>query len=177
MRPAAGTTGCAFTTTAHSMRQRGEFATHFPDSRFIDRAERDREVLPTLQDYPRCLALRTSNHLSPKVFDFRHYLQSERMLLLDCDVLFFAEPVELLERIEDPQYKLNVVNEDTSSAYTVQPDDVRRQLGLSMPERFNSGLGLIHAESIRHDWLEEFLNLPGILGHFWRIEQTLFAPV
>ena len=25
------------------------------------------------------------------------------------------------------------------------------------------------------DWIEEFLQLPGILGHFWRIEQTLYA--
>ena len=40
----------------------------------------------------------------------------------------------------------------------------------------NSGLGLVHRNSIRWDWTEEFLALPGILaGHFWRIEQTLFA--
>jgi hypothetical protein len=40
----------------------------------------------------------------------------------------------------------------------------------------NSGLGLIHRDSIRLDWIEEFLALPGILdGHFWRIEQTIYA--
>ena len=40
----------------------------------------------------------------------------------------------------------------------------------------NSGLGLIHRDSIRFEWVDEFLNLPGILdGHFWRIEQTLYA--
>jgi hypothetical protein len=27
------------------------------------------------------------------------------MLLLDSDILFFAEPVELLKRIEDPSYQ------------------------------------------------------------------------
>jgi hypothetical protein len=40
----------------------------------------------------------------------------------------------------------------------------------------NSGLGLVHRDSVRWDWTEEFLALPGILaGHFWRIEQTLYA--
>ncbi len=44
-----------------------------------------------------------------------------------------------------------------------------------MIDRFNSGLGLIQRDSLRLDWIEEFLGVPGILGHFWRIEQTLFA--
>ena len=40
---------------------------------------------------------------------------------------------------------------------------------------FNSGLGLIHRDSMRLDWFEEFLGLPGIMSHHWQIEQTLFA--
>ena len=44
-----------------------------------------------------------------------------------------------------------------------------------MPARFNSGLGVIHRDSLKLEWIEEFLEFPGILGHFWRIEQTLFA--
>jgi hypothetical protein len=152
-----------------------ELARHFPDARLIERQAADGAVLPTLDRFPRCRAFRETNHLSPKLFDFRHYLQSERMLLLDSDVLFFAEPVELQQRIEDPAYRRNSVNEDDTTAYTVDPADVRTRLGLDMPERFNSGLGLIHADSLRPEWIEEFLGLPGILGHFWRIEQTLFA--
>ncbi|MGH7215472.1 MAG: hypothetical protein ACREIT_11970, partial [Tepidisphaeraceae bacterium] len=42
-------------------------------------------------------------------------------------------------------------------------------------DRFNSGLGLIHRGSMRLDWIETFLGMPGIIGHFWRVEQTLFA--
>jgi hypothetical protein len=34
---------------------------------------------------------------------------------------------------------------------------------------------LIHRDSLKLEWIEEFLGLPGILGHFWRIEQTVFA--
>ena len=148
---------------------------HFPDARIIDRPSADAKVLAELQAYPRCLEFRKTNHLSPKVFDFASYLESDRMLLLDSDILFFAEPTELLRRIEDPGYLLNTVNGDVSSAYTVNPQVVKNKLGFEVIDRFNSGLGLIHQRSMRFDWIEEFLELPDILGHFWRIEQTLYA--
>lgn len=46
---------------------------------------------------------------------------------------------------------------------------------MHVPERFNSGLGAIHRESLKLEWIEDFLDFPGVIGHFWRIEQTLFA--
>ncbi|QZZ20415.1 hypothetical protein J5X98_24755 [Leptothermofonsia sichuanensis E412] len=154
---------------------RATLQSHFPAARIIDRASADRRVLATLQSYPRCLEFRKANHLSPKVFDFREYLESNRMLLLDSDVLFYEEPVALLKRIEDNTYQLNTVNGDVDSAYTVEPEVVQAQLGFELIDRFNSGLGLIHKQSMNLDWIEEFLGLPDILGHFWRIEQTLYA--
>jgi hypothetical protein len=153
----------------------GALKEQFPEARIIDRAEADALVLPTLAGYPRCLEFRRSNHLAPKVFDFVHYLTSDRILLLDSDVLFFAEPTELLRRIEDPAYSKNSVNRDIASAYTVEPDTARAIAGVELGPQFNSGLGLIHRASLQLRWLEEFLGMPGIIGHFWRIEQTLFA--
>ncbi len=148
---------------------------HFPQARVIARAGADAAVLPTLTAYPRCHEFRRTNHLAPKVFDFAHYLTADRMMLLDSDVLFFAEPTALVSRIEDAGYRKNTVNGDVATAYTVEPATVRERTGVELIERFNSGLGLIHRDSLRLDWLEEFLALPGIIGHFWRIEQTLFA--
>ncbi len=148
---------------------------HFPDARIIDRPTADQKVLQGLAAYPRCLEFRKANHLAPKVFDFAAYLESDRMLLLDSDVLFFAEPTTLLQRIEDPSYLLNTVNGDVASAYTIEPAIVWEKFGFRVIDRFNSGLGLIHKESMRLDWIEEFLELPDIIGHFWRIEQTLYA--
>lgn len=151
-------------------------AKHFPDARVITKSTADADVLPSLAPFPRSLEFRKTNHLAPKVFDFPFYLQSDRMLLLDSDVLFFREPTKLLRAIEDPGYGLNTVNRDIASAYTVDPAEVKRRMGINFIERFNTGLGLIHKESLRLDWIEEFLGLPGILeGHFWRIEQTLYA--
>lgn len=150
-------------------------AKHFPDARIILKRQADAEVIRALTVHPRCLELRRTNHLSPKIFDFAHYLHSDQMLLLDSDVLFFKEPVELLRRIEDKNYLKNTVNADIGSAYTVTPQIARELANAELIECFNSGLGLIHKDSMRLDWLEEFLGLPGIVGHFWRIEQTLFA--
>lgn len=154
---------------------RNELRAHFPNARLILRPEADGEVVPTLAGFPRCLEFRKTNMLSLKLFDFRHYLRSERMLLIDSDVLFFSEPKELLRRIESPDYQFNSVNADVSSAYTVDPAEVKARFGFDLQPCFNSGLGLIHRDSLRLEWIEEFLGLPGIVGHFWRIEQTLFA--
>jgi hypothetical protein len=52
---------------------------------------------------------------------------------------------------------------------------VRELTGVELGDRINSGLALVHRESMRLDWIEEFLSIPGIVGHFWRIEQTLYA--
>jgi len=148
---------------------------HFPNARIIDRSTADQRIFAKLAAYPRCLEFRQTNHLSPKLFDFAEYLESDRMLLLDSDILFFAEPTALLQRIEDSNYHLNTVNGDVASAYTIDPDIVQEKCGFTVIDRFNSGLGLIHKASMNLEWIEEFLALPNILSHFWRIEQTLYA--
>jgi hypothetical protein len=154
---------------------RGHLRRHFPDARLIDRAEADRRMERVLRDYPRCRQFRFSNLFAPRIFDFGAYLDGSRILQLDSDVLFFAAPVELLRRVEDLSYCKNTVNCDIASAYTVDAATAGREAKVELVERFNAGLGLIHRDSLRLDWIEEFLAIPGIVGHFWRIEQTLFA--
>ena len=154
---------------------RGILSHHFPAARVLNRQTCEHEVLASLAEYPLCHEFRRTNHLSPKVFDFRHYLDADRMLLLDSDVLFFDKPTELLRRIEEPTYAKNSVNADVASAYTVDPTVVKQRCQVDLIPRFNSGLGVIHKESLNLNWIEEFLALPDIIGHFWRIEQTLYA--
>lgn len=154
----------------------GHLARHFPDARIIRRADADAVAEQRLRDFPRSLEFRRTNLLAPKVFDFLAFLESDRMAVFDSDLLFFEEPSAYLTRIEDPAYMLNTFNADMKDAYTVDRDAVRPLIGHDVVHRFNSGLGLAHRRSLRLDWIEEFLSLPGILeGHFWRIEQTLYA--
>ncbi len=156
---------------------RGALQRHFPAARLILRVDADTKLAEVLRDYPRCLKFRNTNLLAPKVFDFIAYLQSDRMGLFDSDLLFFREPTAYLQRVEDSSFRKNTFNADCGdSAYTVEPAVVRAHLGFELLPMVNSGLGLIHRDSMRWDWVEEFLALPGILdGHFWRIEQTIYA--
>lgn len=154
---------------------RNIFYEHFPDARIITRADADKRIISELNPYPLCLEFRQTNLLSPKVFDFLTYLESDRLLLLDSDVLFFAPPTDLLKRIENSNYLYNSVNRDIKSAYTVDFATVESKNGFKLQPRFNSGLGLIQRSSLNLNWIEEFLALPGISSHFWRIEQTIYA--
>jgi hypothetical protein len=155
---------------------------HFPTARIIRRKEADARLTEELRAYPLSLKFRQTNPLAPKLFDFMAYLESDRMALFDSDLLFFAEPTAYLQRVEDPGYRRNTFNRNTPSGhadydfYTVEPSIVRSRTGVELAPGVNSGFGLVHRDSIRWDWTEEFLALPGMAdGHYWRIEQTLFA--
>lgn len=152
-------------------------AQHFPDSRFIRRQEADAHIVPLLEQYPRCKAFREmkENNLSLKIFDFSVYARSERIFIIDSDVLFFEAPQVIIERIEDPNYLKNSVNEDCKTAFSAPIEVLSEATGLTLQEGYNSGLGLIHKESMNWNWIEEFLSIPTITqGHHWRIEQTLY---
>ncbi len=145
-----------------------------PGVRLVSRTAADREVDAALAAFPRCQAFRRTNALAAKLFDFRHFLNADVMLLLDSDVLFFDTPVELLNAAKASP-TVNVFNAGQRSMYTLPPEELRRLTGLEIPERLNSGLAIVARESMRLEWLEEFLGLPGIMGHHWRIEQTLYT--
>lgn len=148
---------------------------HFPKARLITQDVAREEVLDSLAAYPRCRQLRETNILSIKVFDFLHYLQLERMALFDSDLLFFAEPSAWLNYANDPHRQVNVFNRDVATAYAVD-EQVIIEAGFTIHPEVNSGFGIVHKESMPLEWIEEFLSIPGILeGHFWRIEQTLYA--
>jgi hypothetical protein len=154
----------------------GQLRRHFPDARLIRRRDADARLEVALRGYPRSLTFRRANVLALKLFDFAVYLEAERLALFDSDLLFFSEPTAYLQHVESTGSCKNVFNADFASAYTVSPEMVRAHAGLELQPRVNSGLGLIHRNSLRWDWIEEFLALPNIQdGHFWRIEQTLFA--
>jgi hypothetical protein len=148
---------------------------HFPKARVISQAVARGEVLDSLAAFPRCRQLRETNILSIKVFDFLHYLQAERMALFDSDLLFFAEPTAWLDYANDPDRRVNVFNRDVATAYAVD-EQVITEAGFAIHPEVNSGFGIVHKESMPLEWIEDFLSIPGMLeGHFWRIEQTLYA--
>ncbi|MEQ1862044.1 MAG: hypothetical protein ABMA13_19165 [Chthoniobacteraceae bacterium] len=152
----------------------------FPGARLIARSEADRRLADRLARYPRCAAFRASNKLAPKVFDFAACLESDRMMLLDSDILFFSKPDALLAALETGT--ANALGRDWRYGYCFDLATIQPMLDFTLPPLINSGLGLVRKDSIRLDWIEEFLALPGVEnnthridGHSHRIEQTLIA--
>jgi hypothetical protein len=146
----------------------------FPDARVLEHRRAAEEVLDHLAHHPRCRRLRERNVLSIKVFDFMHFLRGERMALFDSDLLFFAPPTAWLAHIDSGQ-RVNVFNSDASTCYAVSMETLAEHDIHAHPD-VNSGFGVVWKDSMRLDWIEEFLAIPGLAdGHFWRIEQTLFA--
>ena len=113
---------------------------HFPAARIIRRAEADAKLAKTLRDFPRSLEFRNTNLLAPKVFDFVAFLESDRMILFDSDLLFFDVPAAYLKRAEDPLYTKNTFNADCGRAYTVDPQEVRQLIGHDLLPLINTGL-------------------------------------
>jgi len=153
----------------------GHLRTAFPKARIILRAESDARLGPMLADYPRCREFRALNKLSLKVFDFHAYLEADRLFLIDSDILFFAAPTALLALVGDPAAVFNTLNKDWRHGYSIEMEDVRALLDFTFPPLINAGLGLLHRGSVRFDWVEEFLVLPGIMSQSHQIEQTLTA--
>ena len=156
-------------------RAMGILRTTFPHARIISRSVSDARMEELLAAFPRCRKLRASNKLSLKVFDFAAFLEADRMILLDSDILFFDRPTALLAALDDPTFTLNTLNKDWSDGYTIDLATTRPLLDFECPSRINSGLGLIYKNSLRLDWTEQFLALPDILSHSHQIEQTLIA--
>jgi hypothetical protein len=148
---------------------------HFPDARVIRRNEADRTVGQMLKNYPRCHELRRTNNLALKVFDFLAYLEGERLFLLDSDILFFRRPSVLIERLTNRAYRQNSLNRDWGMGYSVDPEAVSAALSFPFQSHINSGLGLIHKASYDLNDFERWLQLPEILSHSHRVEQTLVA--
>ena len=96
------------------------------------------------------------------------------MVLFDSDLLFFDEPTDIYA-----VWKTATIGSTRSMRIAKAPTRSMRSGADAAWVRFarvNSGFGLIHRDSMRWDWIEEFLALPGLVdGHFWRIEQTLYA--
>jgi hypothetical protein len=166
---------CIHTDPSVTEDQKQLLEQHFPNARILDRQKSDEHIRNCLSNHPKCLNLRCKHPLAPKLFDFKFFARSNRIVLFDSDLLFFDFPAQLVKILDDQAYSQNCVNRDNGNFYTVDAEEVQEHLGFELVPKFNSGLGLIHSESINIDSIEKFLNLPRIASHFRRMEQTLFA--
>jgi hypothetical protein len=149
----------------------------FPHIRLIRRIDADTTVNALLAHHPRCLALRSSNPYSLKLFDIPLLATPDRqVIVLDADILFFNPCTDLLQSAADPLAPTRW-NRDWREGYSIPFDRLSTLSGLKVPDRINSGLGTFLPESVDLDRVEQWLEIPGITEHPYpgRVEQTLVA--
>ena len=147
----------------------------FADARLVRRAEADRQAHEALAGFPRCLAHRARHNLALKFFDTLLFARTSRWILLDSDVIFFREPVELVRWAEQEE-ELCLYNEDTREKFCLPRRMIESRFACRMPPRFNSGLVLHPGPGLPFERAEAFLAEFEKEAHAPQfIEQTLWA--
>lgn len=147
-----------------------------PFARFIARAEADAELIPQLRPYPKTLELRENLPLSLKLVDTGLLSQGPKRIVLDCDMIFFQTPGELLEWVKNGQLP-NLFLTDVADASAIAPQKIKEELGIDIVQNLNSGLCALSDGFLDINRIEEALQKTKLLNaeRFWTVEQTLFA--
>lgn len=152
--------------------QYSELTAHFPNVRIISRKEADEKVEGELvrRGLKRSLEYRRLNIATLKVWDFFLLSEADNVISLDSDIVFFERPTQLL----NPSEK-NLFNQDMQYAYSMDLDELEKELGVRPPPLINSGLSLVARESMNFEKIESWLENPKLFADKWVTEQTLHA--
>jgi hypothetical protein len=111
-----------------------------PRLTYVTKEERDQTCRERLDDvYPTLAEWRRKNPYSSKAIDVHFYGQRPRIIVLDSDVLCFSMPSELLRNLADPDVCFSW-NEDERTSYTIDPEQLQKMVGHSVPQLFNTGV-------------------------------------
>lgn len=150
--------------------------THFPDATIIPQAEADAAVERRLVDggFARLLGARRGNPFMLKLTDFPVLSAGATVLGIDSDVLFFTEPRELLNGCYRPGPGY-LVQRDPESTYNITPEEAKREFGIRLVGRVNTGILIYPRELPNLAAFERYLAHPGVALPNGFIEQTLYA--
>lgn len=147
----------------------------FPTITLIELSRADAEMAKVLSPYPNCAKYRASHPLAQRVFDFAHFTTGSQYVVLDCDVLFFHKPIEILDWASQPSNEC-WFNADAVERSLVPATEAAEKFSVKLWPTVNTGIGLIAREAIDFAFCERCLAETGILqGPLEQIEQTLFA--
>jgi hypothetical protein len=112
---------------------------HFVDCRVVRRSDADREVARFLADRAHSRANRRKKdfYCALKLWDPLVSARSDKLLLLDSDVLFFREPTELLDHVTQGR---PCFASDYQSAYARPIPELDAMFGVDVLDRVNAGV-------------------------------------
>jgi hypothetical protein len=147
-----------------------------PFAKIIDRPEADSQLTEMLKPWPVLLKLRSILPLALKLLDAALLGPPGKRLILDCDMMFFRPPTEILEwamGAERPNYFLT----DVKEASAIPPETIEARVGIKPVSKLNSGICAIAADFINPEFLADAMVKTKLLQaeRRWTFEQTLFA--
>jgi len=146
-----------------------------PGARIISRMESDERMASFLSEFPKCETHRNRHNFFLKFFDLQAFVQTEKCIVLDSDVVFFRRPNEIIEWAKSEE-KSCYYNEDTQEKYFSPRKDIEPALTFPLWPRFNSGLVLIPTSAFDLGLSEKILTeFEESAHHPQFFEQTLFC--
>ena len=115
------------------------FLKHFVNCRIIRRRDADEDMKHLLANYKYSKKNRLNKDFfcALKLFDGFYYASTDKLLLLDSDILFFKKPNEMIEYIEEGT---PFFNSDYQNAYVIPVRELNKILGVDILPRVNAGL-------------------------------------
>jgi hypothetical protein len=160
------------------------FSTHFPGSRVIACDRPSTETREAFTDrFPDLFALRDDGRFFtlPKVMDSYAHRRGEMILTIDPDVLFFAEPIEMLADLDPARDYFACLNEprrtsDAKGTFAIDAASLRAQFGIELPVRFNCGLGSMNYARMDWGFIQRVLvAVPPDPERAFMLDQTIIA--
>ena len=149
----------------------------FPGTTILSRPDADRLVAPRLAEYPALAKWRTQLILALKILDLPLLSSSPFFILFDSDLFFFQKPSAFLDLLAEcgNGAAFNVFGHSPLNAYSLARWQVRSAIDVDVPDRLNSGFGIVHPSSIELPLLNQLVLQDDLLGYPFWLEQTAFA--
>lgn len=128
----------------------------------------------TRHGYDSSARLRGHFLFAVRLFDMLIEKTTPYLLQLDSDVLFFDEPVELLNIVANDTHN-GCYNVDDGNSYTFTPDTIAKYLDLPVLDKVNAGLLLHNFNEDFFAFADNIIKNEPQRTSSWHLEQTLFA--
>jgi hypothetical protein len=126
-----------------------------------------------MKGLPRLAAARRGSPIMLKLTDFPILATGATVLVVDSDVLFFAEPKELLDRCRAADGY--VFQRDPESNYNITKTDAKTRFGIDLAPRLNTGIFSFPSELPDLQAFERYLGDADVARPNGFIEQTLYG--
>jgi hypothetical protein len=147
----------------------------YPGSRVISADMASTLLSERLRDHPRCAKLRSTRHLSRKVFDFFLFADADRILFADSDIVYYRSPLEVIRWPTGVADMPHVFIEDVWTNYLIPVEEIKQRHGINIPPRINIGFGSMARSAFDLNFIESVLEDERLVAAPFLYAQTLVA--